>query len=175
LACALLDAEVRLGELLDRWKLNKSRAQTGNLLPPVGMNNANRLNRWGYCHLSLFRHLLYLLTAESNFYVIRIMQLRDHPLLIRKSGFCSWPPIWTTTRHDRNDKPTGEVGVLEDTLMSSLINNKIFMFMQYRGFRYMGFLAFDDPVFCGQIYTLLKSNIGLSIKEIGDLDVSYTL
>jgi hypothetical protein len=103
------------------------------------------------------------------------MRLRDHPLMIRKSGFCSWPPIWTTTRHDRDDKPTGEVGVLEDALMSKLIDNKVFMFIQYQGFRYMGFLGFDDPVFCSQIFILLKSKIGLSIKEIGDLDVSYTL
>jgi hypothetical protein len=93
------------------------------------------------------------------------MQLRDHPLLVRKSGFCSWPPIWTTTRHDDDDKPTGEVGVLEDALMSNLIDNKVFMFTQYQGFRYMGFLGFDDRVFCSEIYSLLKSNIGFQSKR----------
>jgi hypothetical protein len=103
------------------------------------------------------------------------MQLRDHPLMTRKSGFCTWPPIWTTTHQDQDDKPTGEVGTLEDALMSNLIDNKIFMFIQYQGFRYMGFVGFDDPMFCRQIFILLKGNIGLSIKEIGDLDVSYTL
>jgi hypothetical protein len=103
------------------------------------------------------------------------MQLRDHPLMTRKSGSCNWPPRWTTTRPDQDDKPTGEVGVLDEALMSKLIDNKIFVFIQYQGFRYMGFLGFDDPFFCSQIYSLLKSNIGLSIKEIGDLDVSYTL
>ena len=39
----------------------------------------------------------------------------------------------------------------------------------------MGFMGFDDPSFCSDIYRLLKSNVGLSIKEIGDLDLSYTL
>jgi hypothetical protein len=100
------------------------------------------------------------------------MHLRDHPLMIRKSGYPSWPPAWTTTRHDRDDKPIGEVGSLEDVMMSDLMNNKVFMFMQCDGLRYMGFMAFDDPIFCNAIYTLLQSNIGRSISEIGDLDVS---
>jgi hypothetical protein len=49
------------------------------------------------------------------------------------------------------------------------------MFMQYEGFRYIGFLSFDDLIFCSQIRTLLKGNIGRSLKEIGDLYVSSTL
>jgi hypothetical protein len=103
------------------------------------------------------------------------VQLRDHPLMIRKSGYLSWPPVWTTTHPDWDDKSTGEVGTLEDVMMSNLSDNKIFMFMQYQGSRYMGFLAFDDSTFCRQIYDLLKSKAGLSIKEIGDIDLSYTL
>lgn len=101
--------------------------------------------------------------------------LRDHPLMTRKSGYRSWPPRWTTTNHDKDDKPVGEVGILEDVVTSDLIDNKIFMFMQFYSFRYMGFLGFDDPAFCSQIHTLLKANIGRSIKDIGDLDVSYLL
>jgi hypothetical protein len=102
-------------------------------------------------------------------------KLRDHPLMIRASGFPNWPPKWTTTHRDRDDKPIGEVGTLENVMMSRLIDNKIFMFMQCEGLRYMGFMSFDDVSFCSQIYTLLKANIGRSIKEIGDLDLSYTL
>jgi hypothetical protein len=49
------------------------------------------------------------------------MQLRDHSLMIRKGGGSSWPPTWTTTRKDRNDKPTGEVGNLQQVLMSDLL------------------------------------------------------
>jgi hypothetical protein len=103
------------------------------------------------------------------------MQLRDHPLMIRKSGYPNWPPKWTTTNPDKDDKPIGEVGILEDVVMSNLIDNKIFMFMQLYGFRYMGFMGFEDPPFCNQLYLLIKANIGRSIKEIGDLDVSYLL
>ena len=103
------------------------------------------------------------------------MQFRDHPLLSRKSGYSSWPPKWTTTHLDRDDKPIGEVGILEDIMMSELIDNKVFIFMQHQSYRYMGFLGFDDPSFCNEIYRLLKSNLGRSIEEIGDLDVSHLL
>ena len=101
------------------------------------------------------------------------MHLRDHPLMIRKSGYLSWPPAWTTTRYDRDDKPIGEVGTLEDVVMTDLIDNKLFMFMLFEGYRYMGFLSFDDPMFCHHIYGLLKSHVSLSIKAIGNLDIIF--
>jgi hypothetical protein len=115
------------------------------------------------------------LTPLAGSCLIRIMQFRDHPLMTRKSGFCSWPPAWTTTRHDKNDKLTGEVGTLQQVLTSYLTDTKLFMFIDYQGFRYLGLMAFDDTKFCAAIYTLLKSNVGRSIKDIGDLDLSYTL
>jgi hypothetical protein len=95
--------------------------------------------------------------------------------MTRKSGFRTWPPLWTTTGLDPNDKPTGEIGTLEKVLMNELFDNKIFLFVQYQGFRYMGSLHFDDPGFCCAIFTLLNSSIGRPIKEIGDTDVSHTL
>jgi hypothetical protein len=57
--------------------------------------------------------------------------------MTRKSGFRTWPPLWPTTRLDPNDKPTGEIGILEKALMNELFDNKIFLFVQYQGFRYM--------------------------------------
>src|SRR6266513_2747465 len=99
------------------------------------------------------------------------MQLRDHPLMVRKSGFKNWPPLWTTTHYDRNDTPTGEIGTLHQVLTGELFDNKIFLFIQFQGFRYMGSMRFDDLAFCSQVHTLLKANIGLSIEEIGDMDL----
>jgi hypothetical protein len=101
------------------------------------------------------------------------MNLRDHPMMIRKSGYPSWPPVWTTTHADRDNKPVGEVGALEEIMMSNMIDNKVFMFIESDGFRYMGFMTFDDLTFCSQIGVLLKANRGRSIKDIGDLDVSH--
>ncbi len=95
--------------------------------------------------------------------------------MTRKSGVSSWPPFWTTTRLDRNDKPTGEIGFLERAVMHALLDNKIFLFIEHDGSRYMGSMHFDDTQFCCQIYAILQSNVGLSIKEIGDLDLSHTL
>jgi hypothetical protein len=51
----------------------------------------------------------------------------------------------------------------------------VFLTIQYEGNRYVGSMAFDDERFCYEIYTLLKSKLGVSIKEIGDIDLSYTL
>ena len=101
------------------------------------------------------------------------MKLRDHPMMISKSGFKTWPPRWTTTHPNKDDKPIGEVGTLESVLISELIDNKVFMFMRYQGFRYLGFLGFDEVPFGFQIYRLLKANVGRSIKEIAHLDVSH--
>ena len=103
------------------------------------------------------------------------MKLRDHPAMVRKSGYCSWPPRWTTPNPDRDEKPTGEVGTLEDVAMSKLIDNKLFLFMLYRGYRYMGVMAFDDLTFCQMLHDILKLNRGLPIKQVGDLDLSHTL
>jgi hypothetical protein len=103
------------------------------------------------------------------------MQLRNHPLMTRKSGLKTWPPQWTTTRLIENDNPTGEIGTLEQVIVHELLDNKIFLFILFQSFRYMGFMSFDDITFCSHICTLLKANIGCSIKEIGNLDLSSTL
>jgi hypothetical protein len=103
------------------------------------------------------------------------MQLRNHPLMTRKSGLKTWPPNWTTTHRNRDEKPIGEVGTLEDVMMSDLIANEVFMWIQWEDVQYMGFLSFDDLTFRSQIGTLLKANIGRSIEEIGDLDLSSIL
>jgi hypothetical protein len=95
--------------------------------------------------------------------------------MIRKSGLPTWPPAWTTTRRDVNDRPTGEIGYLERAMMHDLFDNKIFLVIEHQGFRYMGSMHFDDAGFCYQIYTFLQAHVGRSIQEIGDLDLSHLL
>jgi hypothetical protein len=99
------------------------------------------------------------------------MQLRYHPLMSR-NGTSSWPPMWITSRNDPNDNPSGEVGTLTEILMPRQLENKLFLVIEHEAQRYMGALTFDDPAFCSQLYRLLQSKIGLSIREIGDLDLS---
>jgi hypothetical protein len=69
----------------------------------------------------------------------------------------------------------GEIGNFEDVFVHELLDNKIFLFIQFQSSRYMGFMSFDDKRFCSEIFTILKSMVGHSIKEIGDIDLSYTL
>jgi hypothetical protein len=90
-------------------------------------------------------------------------------------GIPNWPPRWTTTRNDPNDKTEGEIGIFSDVLTHKLFNDKLFLLMEYEGRRYMAAVTFDDPAFCGQLYIFLRSKVGISIREIGDLDVSFTL
>ena len=56
-----------------------------------------------------------------------------------------------------------------------MFTNRLFLVIRHEGFRYMGSMAFDDPAFCYELYRLLKFHVGRSIKEIGDIDLAYTL
>ena len=98
------------------------------------------------------------------------MKLRDHPLMTRKSGYQNWPPLWTPTGYN---KLTGENGILSYALMNDLFDNKIFLMMTYEGERYISGMHFDDSVFCYQICSIFKANIGRSLKEIGDLELPH--
>ena len=101
------------------------------------------------------------------------MKLRDHPMMIRTNGYRSWPPPWKAANQDRDEKPIGEVGTLQDVVRSHIIDNKIFLFIESDGFRYMGFITLDDPGFYNKIYRLLKHYVGRPIKEIGDIELSH--
>ena len=76
-------------------------------------------------------------------------------------------------------KPTkknlGEIGTLIGVILNNAAPDKLFLRMEIKTGRYMGCLAFNDHVFCRQLYIFLQGHIGKSIKEIGDLDLSYTL
>jgi hypothetical protein len=96
------------------------------------------------------------------------LQLRDHPITILKSGVKTWPPFWITSS---GDAANGEIGILQDVSIGVLIHTTLFLFIEFRGFRYVGSMSFDDSISCQKIYDLLKPNVGRSIKEIGDLEV----
>jgi hypothetical protein len=69
----------------------------------------------------------------------------------------------------------GEVGVLKYVHSNSLMSNKCFLVIDFQDEAYIGSLIFKDHSFCGHISHLLRDHIGRSIKDIGDLDVSYLL
>jgi len=91
-------------------------------------------------------------------------------------GVPNWPPVWTNGNQLRGVKITkGEIGVLKYVLVHDQMPNRIFLFIDHEGDGYTGCLLFNDPSFCKQLQTILETEIGASIKEIGDLELSYTL
>ena len=103
------------------------------------------------------------------------VQLRDHPQM-NFAGYANWPPIWVSGAGSKTYKKNlGEVGTLIGVLLNEAAPDKLFLRMEIKTERYMGCLAFNDHVFCRQLYIFLQGHIGELIKEIGDLDLSYTL
>ncbi|HEY2987748.1 MAG TPA: hypothetical protein VGL11_08480 [Candidatus Binatia bacterium] len=103
------------------------------------------------------------------------MKLRDHPLMSHR-GVHSWPPPWTWVGGKENERPEGEIGILQ-TIRRSLMErgDRCFLYVEYEGSTYIGCLLIENPPFCRQIADLLEAHRGMSIQEIGDLDVGYLL
>jgi len=101
------------------------------------------------------------------------LALRDHPQL-NFLGRSSWPPIWVHTRTQPYKRIIGEVGVFTGTRLYEL-RPRLFVQMEYEQQPYVGCLVTDNVVFALELHQFLLNHIGLSIKEIGDLDLSHTL
>lgn len=103
------------------------------------------------------------------------MKLRDHPLMTRRSGVKTWPPLWSSLGVNKKDWPKGEIGTLQQAWLHEGLETCLFLFIEYNGRQFTGSMYFDDVGFCYEIDTILKSNLGRPIKAIGDLDLSYLL
>ncbi len=86
-------------------------------------------------------------------------------------GTPSWPPIWVAAKKENTSTLTGEVGTLKYVYASNRIRDKCFLVIDHNHQSYIGTLMFDHPSFCVQIVTILRSHIGRSIKEIGNLEI----
>ena len=103
------------------------------------------------------------------------MKFRDHPVLERKSGMMLWPPLWSNIYQGKENWPRGEIGTLEVVWMHELLDKCVFLYVRQDVFGYTGSMYFDDPGSCMMIYNFLKSVVGRSISDIGDLDVAHLL
>ncbi len=90
-------------------------------------------------------------------------------------GVPNWPPVWTLARNGSVKTVKGEVGVLKYVHASTDMSNKCYLVISYQSERYTGCILCRDHSFCAQIAHLLRDHVGRSIKDIGDLDLSYTL
>jgi len=67
----------------------------------------------------------------------------------------------------------GEVGVLIYVHAGGAVNTS-YLVIEHENQNYSGSLVFDEGPFCRQIVDLLQQYCGRSVKEIGDLQVSFT-
>jgi hypothetical protein len=102
------------------------------------------------------------------------MNLRDHPGMNYR-GVHNWPPVWTQARKETVKTLHGEVGVLRYLYANNGFSDKCYLVIDHEQERYVGCLIFSDRSFCTQLCAILRSHIGHSIQEIGDLDISQTL
>src|SRR5215510_463078 len=103
------------------------------------------------------------------------MLLRDHPLMIY-NGIRSWPPVWVWKGGNDNTNPKGEVGILLNVGLSRLPpNSSCFLIMEHLDAEYIGALLLNDRAFCRLVFDALLQNRFKPIREIGGIDLSYTL
>jgi hypothetical protein len=94
---------------------------------------------------------------------------------MKHRGVRNWPPVWTKANKD-NKAVQGEVGILRSVHFSDYDESHSFLLIiEHESAYYVGTLIFDDMTFRRQMIDLLQRHIGRSIKEIGALDLSYTL
>jgi hypothetical protein len=105
----------------------------------------------------------------------QLVKLRDHPQMTRSDGVKVWPPRWVAGVQPAARWPTGEVGTLQEVSKPENLDSYLFLTIEYDGLQYFGIVHFDDPKFCEDMYNLLQSKMGCSIKEIGDLSLLRTL
>jgi hypothetical protein len=102
------------------------------------------------------------------------MKLRDHPLL-RQYLIHQWPPVWVSLDNEDERLFGREVGVLTEVREPLSRSNGIVLIMNHNDNRYGSILIFSDPAFRRQLFELLKDCIGLTIQQVGDIDLSHTL
>ena len=102
------------------------------------------------------------------------MELRHHPLL-SYHGIPSWPPVWSPAKpREGKQLLKGEIGVLKYTLANAT-SEKCFLVIEYDNIPYVGCLLCSDLAFSTQLASLLHTQSGRTIQEIGDLDLAFTL
>jgi len=99
------------------------------------------------------------------------MELRSHPGM-SFHGVSNWPPVWVHSRGGEEKQLNGEIGVLKYVHASNRLSNKCYIVMEHESIQYVGCLIFEDVGFCYRVANMLRTYLGRSIKEIGDLDLS---
>jgi len=84
----------------------------------------------------------------------------------------NWPPLWMQSRIVGGKAMNGEVGVLI-YVHAAADSRKCYVVIEDENENYTGTLVFDNARLCRQVADVLQQHLGRSIKEIGDLEVSF--
>ena len=90
---------------------------------------------------------------------------------MRYKGKSNWPPVWTQAKGAASRTVTGEIGVLAYVYASENVSNKFYLVINHQQEIYIGNLIFDEHSFCAKVARVIRSHIGRSIKDIGDLEL----
>src|SRR5499433_2064071 len=100
------------------------------------------------------------------------MKLRDHPL-VRQYLIPQWPPVWVSLDNEDERRSRSVEGVLTEVREPISRSDGIVLIMHHNDNRYGTILIFSDLTFRKQIFKLLKDSVGLSIQQVGDIDLRY--
>jgi len=127
-----------------------------------------------HCGQSIDGEMKYSVDSKNRSDICRCVELRNHPL-ISYHGLPSWPPTWSPANPKSDLKSLrGEIGRLKYVLPNKTFD-RCFLIIEHENEAYIGCLFFDDRMFCAQMVTILGNHAGLTVKEIGDLNLSRTL
>ena len=101
------------------------------------------------------------------------MLFRNHPRM-RYDKFSNWPPVWISLQ-PKGKELWKEVGVLTEVMKSQFRADRLVLVMEYDEDLYGAAVTFSDAASCNRIFELLKNSVGLSIEDIGNIDLSHTL
>ena len=102
------------------------------------------------------------------------MKLRDHPL-VRQHLIPQWPPVWVSLDDEDERRSRSVEGVLTEVREPISRSDGIVLIMDHNDNRYGSILIFSDLAFRRQVFELLKDSVGLSIQQVGDTDLNWTL
>jgi hypothetical protein len=102
------------------------------------------------------------------------IQLRNHPLVKTYCGRSNWPPVWISVDRKPITEIVGEIGTLRLAHYRIGYPTRCHLVIEHQNETFVGTLLFDDGAFCWTLTKFLRNHIGLSIEEIGALDLSVT-
>jgi len=98
------------------------------------------------------------------------MKLRDHPLMSCYWPY-NWPPVWFSLHNTDFGISRNEVGVLTEVRKSEIRTDGIVLIMKHNKNLYYASLIFPDLAFFNEIFDRMNKSIGLSIQDIGDINM----